>query len=207
MTDSDVLAARGVFGPSFDVAARYVAALAGRGVEWGLVGPREVPRLWERHVLNSVAVAELIGAGKTVVDAGSGAGLPGIPLAILRPDLKIVLVESMLRRVTFLSEVVGELRLSERVSVWRGRIENYPSHADVVTCRAVAPLDRLLGWTMDVFLPDGELLALKGSSVRDEVAAAGPVLRRARLSAEVIERRLSPDVEPTMVVRVARATR
>ncbi len=179
-----------------------MAILATRGVEWGLIGPREVPRLWERHILNSVAVAPLVGAGARVVDVGSGAGLPGIPLAILRPDVSVTLLEPLLRRFTFLEEVVAELGLGAQVSVVRGRAEEHEATYDVVTCRAVAPLDRLLGWTAGLFVPRGELLALKGSSAADEVQAATVKLRRSRLRAEVLSLRAHPDAEETSVIRV-----
>ena len=117
-----------VFGDGLEVITRYVDILANRGIDWGLLGPREADRLWDRHVLNSVAVASLIPAEASVVDVGSGAGLPGIPLAIARPDLSVVLLESLLRRVTFLADVVAELGLGDRVRVVRGRAEECTEH-------------------------------------------------------------------------------
>ncbi len=186
-------------------AEAYARILATRGVERGLLGPREVPRIWQRHLLNSVALRSVVPAGVAVVDVGSGAGLPGIPLAIARPDLRVVLLEPLLRRVTFLSEVVAELGLSDRVEVDRGRAEERRERFDVVTCRAVAPLGRLLRWTRQLFLPDGELLALKGSSAPDEVGAAAADLARLGAEAEVLWVRADPASDPTVVVRVRAA--
>lgn len=194
-----------VFGASWDLACRYVAILGTRGIECGLLGPREGERLWERHVLNSAALARIVPRDVNVVDVGSGAGLPGIPLAILRPDLRIVLLEPLLRRYTFLVEVVGELGLDDRVQVVRGRAEDLDQRFDVVVARAVAPLDRLIGWTKDLFAPDGCLLALKGSSARDEVDQARPRLRKLGLVAEVDEVTAGPGCAATTVIRVRRA--
>lgn len=192
-----------LYGSGLSIIKAYVGVLATRGVAWGLMGPREVPRLWERHVLNSAAISGLIPDGSTVVDVGSGAGLPGIPLAILRPDLDIVLLEPLLRRADFLIETVEELGLGERVRVVRGRAEEHKHTYDVVTCRAVAPLGRLLGWTNKLF-PQGQLLAMKGSSAADEVADAAGVLQKAHLDAQVLTVRAHDDAEPTYVVRVRR---
>ncbi len=169
--------ARAVFGDAFDRAEEYVRLLATEGTVRGLIGPREVPRLWDRHLLNSVALAPLVPAGARVVDVGSGAGLPGIPLALVRPDLTITLLEPLARRVTFLDECVDALGLG-RVSVVRGRAEEGPVRrslggADVVTARAVAPLEKLAGWCLPLLRPGGQLLALKGSSAAEELAAAG----------------------------------
>jgi 16S rRNA (guanine527-N7)-methyltransferase len=138
-------------------------------------------------VLNSVAVAAFVPSDSTVVDVGSGAGLPGIPLAIARPDLRVTLLEPLLRRATFLSQAAEELGLGGRVTVVRGRAEEQTSTYDVATCRAVAPLERLLGWCAPLFLPFGQLLALKGSSAAAEVSEAASVLRTRRLRAEVLE--------------------
>lgn len=129
-----------VFASGDKAIRQYVDILASRGIDWGLIGPRERDRLWERHVLNSVALAPRISSGAAVVDVGSGAGLPGLPLAILRPDLKMTLLEPLLRRVNFLNLAVAELDLSGRVEVVRGRAEEHRARYDVVTCRAVAPL-------------------------------------------------------------------
>ena len=169
--------ARAAFGDETDRAEQYVRLLATEGTLRGLIGPREVPRLWDRHLLNSVALAPLIPAGARVVDVGSGAGLPGIPLALARPDLTVTLLEPLARRVTFLDEAVHALRLAN-VTVVRGRAEEGPvvrslGGADVVTARAVAPLEKLAGWCLPLLRPGGQLLALKGSSAAEELAAAG----------------------------------
>ena len=191
-----------LFGDGLETITRYVDILASRGIDWGLIGPREADRLWGRHVLNSAVLAGLPGQGARVLDVGSGAGLPGVPLAIARPDLAVVLLEPLLRRYEFLVQVVDELELGDRVQVVRGRAEDLHDNFDVVTARAVAPLGKLLGWTKPLFLPDGELLALKGTSAADEVRDAGKQLRRDRLDAEVLEMRATPEAEPTHVVRV-----
>ena len=147
--------AREVFGESYDAASRYVDILSSRGVDWGLIGPREVDRLWSRHLLNSVAMANLIAPSATLLDVGSGAGLPGIPLAILRPDLKVTLLEPLLRRANFLTEAVDELGLQETVTVVRGRAEDHRQTYQVVTGRAVAALPKLLGWCLPLVAPKG----------------------------------------------------
>ncbi len=162
----------------------YAAVLSTAGVEMGLIGPREVPRLWSRHLLNCAVVVGpgevFVESGATVADVGSGAGLPGLVWAITRPDLTITLVEPLLRRATFLQTVVADLGLDDRVVVRRGRAEDLCadpgwSGVDVVTARAVAPLERLLGWTIPLLHAGGRLVALKGSSAQDEVVAAQAV--------------------------------
>lgn len=159
--------------------AAFAELLAHEGVTRGLIGPREVPRLWSRHLLNCAVVVEptldLVPSDSRVADVGSGAGLPGLVWAIVRPDLRVVLIEPLLRRSTFLAEAVTKLDLAERVEVWRGRAEDAASAlapADVVTARAVAPLDRLLGWTAPLLRPGGVLVALKGSSAQEEIDGA-----------------------------------
>ena len=166
------------FGARLPAAERYVALLAGPGTERGLLGPREVPRLWDRHLLNCAVIQEAMPHGATVVDVGSGSGLPGVVLAVVRPDLAITLVEPLLRRSVFLSEVVAELRLPN-VQVVRSRAEELHGKvvADVVTARAVAPLDRLARWTLPLLRSGGLLVALKGSTVRDELAETADSLR------------------------------
>jgi 16S rRNA (guanine527-N7)-methyltransferase len=166
-------AAERVFGDRVDVAQRYADLLAGPGVERGLIGPREVDRLWDRHILNSAAVAELIDRGARVVDIGSGAGLPGIPIAIARPDLHVTLIEPMLRRTAFLEEVVAALAID--VAIVRGRAEepgvrSTAGGADVVVSRAVASLDKLTRWSLPLLRPGGRMLALKGERADEEVA-------------------------------------
>lgn len=193
-------AASDLFGAAVGLAEQYVSILAGRGVEWGLIGPRETERLWPRHVLNSLAVSGFVPDGSAVVDVGSGAGLPGIPLALARPDLKITLLEPLERRAKFLQLAVDELGLNDRVRVVRGRAEEHKGRYDVVTCRAVAPLDRLLGWTAHLFQPGGRLVALKGQSAAAEVDALDRVLARRKLSGRVASVTPHPDVEETFVV-------
>ncbi|MEU3082603.1 16S rRNA (guanine(527)-N(7))-methyltransferase RsmG [Streptomyces albidoflavus] len=172
--------AREVFGERFPDAVRYAELLADAGVRRGLIGPREVPRLWERHLLNCAVLSEAIDEGVSVCDVGSGAGLPGIPLALVRPDLTITLLEPLLRRTTFLTEVVELLGL-DHVTVVRGRAEEVlgklpPVH--VVTARAVAPLERLAGWGVPLLRPYGEMLALKGDTAEEEVNAASAALSK-----------------------------
>jgi 16S rRNA (guanine527-N7)-methyltransferase len=160
-----------VFGDRVEQAVAYAGWLAGPGTDRGLLGPREASRLWERHLLNCAVLAEVVPHGVTVADLGSGAGLPGIPLAIARADLHVTLVEPLLRRATFLTEVVTALALPQ-VEVVRSRGEDLHGHRDfdAVTSRAVAPLERLLGWSVPLTRTGGLVLALKGSSAADEVA-------------------------------------
>jgi 16S rRNA (guanine527-N7)-methyltransferase len=167
-------AAAAIFGARFEIAERYAELLAGAGVERGLLGPREVDRLWERHLLNSAVVEELLDPGERVIDIGSGAGLPGIPLAIARPDLEIVLLEPMLRRSEFLTEAVAELGLAAEVV--RGRAEEpwvreQFGARDVAVSRAVAPLGKLTKWSMPLLRADGRMVAIKGERAPDEVEA------------------------------------
>lgn len=161
------------------LAERYAELLATEGTLRGLIGPREVPRLWERHLLNCAVLGEWIPEGSEVCDIGSGAGLPGLVLAIARPDLSITLVEPLLRRSTFLEEVVADLALS-RVEVVRARADALHGRRQfaVVTSRAVAPLDRLLTWSMPLVEAHGALVAIKGSSIADEIRAAAPILQQ-----------------------------
>nr|WP_236047249.1 16S rRNA (guanine(527)-N(7))-methyltransferase RsmG [Actinoplanes ovalisporus] len=180
-----------VFGDRYGLALDYARLLVTDGVVRGLIGPREAPRIWERHLVNCAVVSQIIPIGASVVDVGSGAGLPGIVLAVARPDLRITLVEPLARRTAFLSEAVTALGLDTTVTVVRGRAEDVvdgpPAGADVVTARAVAPLDRLAGWCLPLARVGGRLLALKGATAaeeaaehRDAVAALGgsdPVLR------------------------------
>jgi 16S rRNA (guanine527-N7)-methyltransferase len=161
-----------VFGERLPLAERYAEHLATTGVEWGLVGPREASRVWERHILNCAVVADLIPPAARVLDIGSGAGLPGIPLALARPDLRVVLVEPLARRVEWLRMVLADLELP--VEVERGRAEDTPIRrrwegADVVTSRAVAPLHRLAAWCLPLVRPGGMMLAVKGMSAPAEV--------------------------------------
>ena len=185
------------------LAEAYVALLADAGVGRGLIGPREAPRLWERHLINSATLAALLPPRATVCDIGSGAGLPGLALAIARPDVHVTLLEPLLRRVAFLNHAVQALGLGS-VCVERARAEDFQGRFDVVTARAVAPLPRLLAWAMPLVAPWGALLAMKGASVEDELAAADPALRRLRCAPpEVIVLGTGPST--TRVVRVAHA--
>jgi 16S rRNA (guanine527-N7)-methyltransferase len=182
--------ARGVFGDALRDAEAYVVRLATDGVAHGLIGPREVPRLWDRHVLNSAAVAEAVPTGSRVVDVGSGAGLPGIPLGLARPDLAVTLVEPMARRVDFLERTVGGFADGAgshgrpRWRVVRGRAEDRAvvgavGPVDVVTARAVAPLPRLVGWCQGLLRPGTLLVALVGARAVEELPGMLPELRAA----------------------------
>ena len=175
-----------LFGAEFVRAERYVGLLATAGVERGLLGPREPARLWTRHVLNSAALRSLLPMGAEVVDIGSGAGLPGIPLALARPDLRVTLVEPMARRVAFLEYVSSELDLDVRIRRCRAE-ELAADSVDAVVVRAVAPLDRLVLLTMRLLRPGGRCLALKGDNAAAEITAARRVLEHwagARVSLE-----------------------
>lgn len=164
--------ARSVFGARLDLAQHYAELLGGIGIEWGLLGPREVCRIWDRHLLNCGVVAELMEPDERVVDIGSGAGLPGLPLLIAEPRLRVILVESLLRRSEFLRRVVRELGLE--VEVVRGRAED-PSvresigECDVVVSRAVAPLDQVTRWSLPLLRPGGRMVAMKGERAPDEI--------------------------------------
>jgi len=167
---------------------RYGELLSTDGVVRGLIGPREVPRLWDRHVVNCALLATALPRDAAVADIGSGAGLPGLVVALARPDLQVTLVEPLLRRTTFLDEVVAELGLGN-VVVRRDRADalHGKDRFDVVTARAVAPLERLLGWCMPLVAPAGSLLAMKGDSAEEEVAEAGPVLKKLGCAPPTIE--------------------
>lgn len=202
----------------------YARLLAGDGVERGLIGPREVPRLWERHLLNCAVVADpaagLVPPSAAVVDVGSGAGLPGLVWALVRPDLRVELVEPLLRRATFLEEAVAALdvatshgpdpRFADRVRVSRARAEELAGGpgATVVTARAVAPLDRLAAWTLPLARPGGVLLALKGASAGQELEAAAATLRAGGVTTLDVVRCGDGVVDPpTTVVRAVLGAR
>lgn len=167
-----------LFGGRAALAYRFADLLRGEGIRRGLIGPREAERVWDRHVVNCAVVAPAFPLGATVADVGSGAGLPGIVLAIVRPDLRLHLVEPLLRRVTFLEAAVTELGL-DNVEVVRSRAEDMPAHShyDVVTARAVAPVERLAGWCLPLVRPGGLLLAMKGERAAVELEQAASVLR------------------------------
>jgi 16S rRNA (guanine527-N7)-methyltransferase len=169
--------------PTRPPVSKTAELLTSAGVERGLLGPREASRVWERHLLNCAVVGELLPRAARVVDVGSGAGLPGIPLACARPDLRIDLVEPLARRVTFLEEAVAALALAPRVSVVRGRAEERAVVRRVapvawVTARAVAPLDRLAAWCLPLLQPGGCLLALKGRRAAQELNEYRDVIGR-----------------------------
>lgn len=196
--------AQHLFGDALPLVGRYADLLADAGVERGLIGPREVPRLWERHLMNCAVVEELIPEGSTVVDIGSGAGLPGVILGILRPDLSITLLEPLLRRTVFLRECIEHLELPN-VEVRRGRAEDMRSEirADVVTARAVAPLARLGAWALPLLRKGGSLLALKGEQAESELEEARGDLSAQRPCVADVIRVGRGKVEPaTTVVRV-----
>jgi 16S rRNA (guanine527-N7)-methyltransferase len=200
-----------VFGDRLPVAERFAALLARDGVVRGLIGPREVPRLWDRHLLNCAVVTELLPAGARIVDVGSGAGLPGLALAVRRPDLRVDLVEPMLRRTTFLDEAVAALALGDTVRVVRGRAEDAAVRSAVgsarfVVARAVAPLDRLAAWCLPLLEPGGQLLALKGSTAEDEIATYRTgLLRTGASSVDLATVGAEALPEPVRVVVVTRA--
>lgn len=238
-------AARTLFGDRLAIAQAYADLLVTEGVLRGLLGPRETSRIWDRHLLNCAVVAELIPTGSSVVDVGSGAGLPGLVLAIARPDLKVVLVEPLARRAAFLTEAITALDLGRSVAVVRARAEELartrrsaPGRrsgrrhverggrtdagepvgvgvpdagaelglpAEIVTARAVAPLDRLAGWCLPLTAPGGRILALKGASAADEVAQHTAAVLRIGGSQPVIRRCGAGTVEPpTTVVEIVR---
>jgi 16S rRNA (guanine527-N7)-methyltransferase len=185
----DAGVAEALFGAEFDRARAYAAILATRGVEWGVIGPREVPRLWDRHLLNCAVVGELVDEEcRLLADIGSGAGLPGIVLAMLLPGVEVVLVEPLERRAKFLTECVTELDLAN-ATVRRDRAEDLAGqmNADIVTARAVAPLDRLAPLVLPLVRKRGMVLAIKGSGASEELRKAQPILRRiGARSAEVL---------------------
>lgn len=164
------------FSEASGLLSRYADVLATDGVTRGLIGPREVERLWDRHILNSAVVAELIPEGDSVVDVGSGAGLPGIPLALVRADLQVTLLEPLLRRSDFLREAVQVLELADRVRVVRSRAEDHTDRYGTCVARAVAPMSRLAPWCLPLVQPGGQLLAMKGAAAEAEVADAAAVL-------------------------------
>ena len=191
-----------VFGPALSVAERFAGLLATCGLEQGLIGPREVPRLWDRHLLNCAVVADLVdGRCRTLVDIGSGAGLPGLVLAMVLPDVAVTLLEPMERRCRFLAGCVIELELAN-VTVLRARAEDATVKADVATARAVAPLPRLAELAVGLVRPGGMVLAIKGRTAVQELAEAEPVLRRiGARSAEVVQAGHGRVVPATTVVR------
>ena len=193
-------------GDSYEAMARFHALLCDQGVLRGLIGPREAGRLWERHILNSASVAALLPSRGRLIDVGSGAGLPGIVLAAMLPGVEVTLLEPMERRVHWLQEVAERLGLANVVVV-RGRAEEVHGkiEAEVVTARAVAPLDRLVRWTMPLLVRGGVLIALKGRQASGEVADARSGLKKFGAGPpEVFEAGTIDGVESTTVVRITR---
>lgn len=204
-TEAELRAVEHYFGDRAELAQRYVGHLASSGIERGLLGPREIPRLWGRHVLNCAAAEGAIPQGSLVADVGSGAGLPGIALALARPDLMMVLIEPLDRRVQWLDEVVDDLGLGDRVDVVRARAEQLVGEldADVVTARAVTALRTLVPLTLPLLGGHGELVALKGRSAAEEIEKAQKIIRKHKghdVTVETLGARYLE--EPTTVVRI-----
>ena len=167
-----------------------------------MLGPRELDRIWGRHILNSAAVAELVPEGATVADVGSGAGLPGIPLAVLRPDLRVDLIEPLLRRSNFLTHSVDDLGITGRVAVRRDRAEQIRDTYDAVLSRALAPLDRLIRWCLPLMKPSGQILAIKGASAGRELTDHARLVADSGLTADIVLLRAAPELEQTTVIRL-----
>ena len=194
-----------IFGELTDQALEYGRILATTAVERGLIGPREVDRIWDRHIFNSLPLITLMPKGATVIDIGSGAGLPGIVIGLARPDLQITLLEPLERRANFLSEVITQLGLTN-LEVVRGRAEQHKSRYQIVTARAVAPLPKLMQISWRLIAPGGKLLALKGESAESELATA-PMSRFNPSKAEVIlaSNPLLPEQLPVRVISIEKA--
>src|SRR4051812_6111536 len=211
-TETDPLsndpAVAGFFGPAYGAVSAFHELLTAEGELRGLIGPREVPRLWERHLLNSASVIPFLPRAGRIVDVGSGAGLPGLVVAAMLPAAEVVLVEPMERRTEWLRYAADAIGLAN-VDVRRGRAEEYHGAftADAVTARAVAPLDRLCRWTLPLLVAGGVLVALKGRSVAEELDAARKVLRTlGGGEPEIIGAATLPAAEATTVVRIVRET-
>lgn len=204
--DLDLAMVREHFGSAYETVEGFHDMLVAHGEERGLIGPRELDRLWTRHLLNSAAVVPFLPPSGMIVDLGSGAGLPGIVIAAMLPEAQVVLVEPMERRCVWLAEVIGRLGLTN-AEVRRGRAEEFHGafEADAVTARAVAALDKLGRWAFPLLRRDGVLVALKGRSASAEIAAATKVLRRyGATDAEVLAAGTLPGVDTTTVVRATR---
>lgn len=204
MVESAPPEATDLFGGSWQQMRAFAQMLTEQGEVRGLIGPRELPRLWSRHLLNSAAVSQFVSDGVSVADVGSGAGFPGVVLAIMRPDLTVHLVEPMERRVAWLQDVIDEIGLPNAV-VHRARAEELDGQFDVVTARAVAALRKLVPWVAPLIAPGGRLVALKGERAAAEIDDAQKVLRRARLVNVQVHEVLVPGTsEPTRVVEAER---
>jgi 16S rRNA (guanine527-N7)-methyltransferase len=199
--EAEPVQAAAVFGERIDLARGYAAALVRDSDLLGLLGPREMPRLWSRHILNSAVVAELVAPGKTVCDIGSGAGLPGIPMAIVLPDTRFTLIEPMERRSDWLISVVEELGLTN-VEVLRARAEEVGEAFDIATARAVSALPKLLRLCVPLVRHGGEILALKGSKAAEEIEDAKRIQKKMGISSfEIVHAGAGLLTEPTLVVR------
>jgi len=196
--------AQEVFGEYIGQARQYFDLLVRDGDLLGLIGPRELPKLWSRHILNSAVVADLVEDGQVVADVGSGAGFPGIPMAILRPNVKFVLIEPMERRANWLADVVVPTLGLENVKVLRGRAEEAPlRNYDVTTARAVSALPKLLRMLVPLTAPGGQVLAMKGSKAQDEIEESKSLAKKLKLeSFEIVTVGEKLLIDPTTVVRV-----
>jgi 16S rRNA (guanine527-N7)-methyltransferase len=196
--------AQEVFGEYIGQARQYFDLLVRDGDLLGLIGPRELPKLWSRHILNSAVVADLVEDGQVVADVGSGAGFPGIPMAILRPKVKFVLIEPMERRANWLADVVVPTLGLENVKVLRGRAEEAPlKNYDVTTARAVSALPKLLRMLVPLTAPGGQVLAMKGSKAQDEIEESKSLAKKLKLeSFEIVTVGEKLLIDPTTVVRV-----
>ena len=194
-----------VFGASLPGIEAFAGMLAAEGELRGLIGPREIPRLWERHLINSAVLSRYVDDGERLADIGSGAGFPGIVLALMRPQLEIHLVETMERRAIWLHHVVATLKLGN-VVIHRGRAEHihYKRHFDVVTARAVAAIDKLSRWTMPLLKADGRLVLLKGRRAADELAAAEAVLTKLGIVSSRVDEVTMPGSDDATYVVVCR---
>ncbi|SDB88867.1 16S rRNA m(7)G-527 methyltransferase [Sanguibacter gelidistatuariae] len=202
--DQDAL--RAYFGDAYPQVSQFAAELASQGEVRGMIGPREIDKIWERHILNSAAIVQFLPAQGTFVDIGSGAGLPGLVIAAMRPAASLVLIEPMERRCIWLVEMVETLGLTN-VEVKRGRAEEFHDafEADVVTSRAVAALEKLARWSLPLLAPGGELVILKGRSVAAEIEPARKVLKKFKMSEpEILEAATLPGLESTTVLRSRR---
>lgn len=209
-TDDEALgrdaSVRTYFGERYALVSRFAERLRTEGEIRGLIGPREVSRLWERHILNSAAVTPYLGGATSVADIGSGAGLPGLVLAIQRPDVEFQLIEPMERRTTWLQEIVDALSL-DNVTINRGRAEEYHDafEVDVVTSRAVAALNKLARMSLPLVRKGGAMVVLKGRNVDREIEPARKVLRSFKAAEpEILEGRTIEGVEPTTILRIRR---
>jgi 16S rRNA (guanine527-N7)-methyltransferase len=196
--------AKEVYGEYITQARQYFDLLVRDGDLLGLIGPRELPKLWSRHILNSAVVADLVEDGQLVADVGSGAGFPGIPMAILRPKVKFVLIEPMERRANWLADVVVPTLGLENVQVLRGRAEEAPlRNYDVTTARAVSALPKLLRMLVPLTVPGGQVLAMKGSKAQDEIEESKSLAKKLKLDTfEIVTVGENLLVDPTTVVRV-----